>query len=325
MKRKNLFSSPKQNSPRGVGFFQQFPRQFLRPYGEAEKAPSTDTVFKRIKPFTCEWLLRPKVALSEFADTMLKNTALIKDQANTVLTAEFVKAFTNHMKPLTRHLNNLHKDSQREPSEEDVVETLEFLYQENDDFDALIDEMFQVGGALFVTAVQHIVARTLIRFPEEYGEIVQADNESDATFQNKKDIVSMRDFLVNGVIGKATQKSLTSPRKNLIAQSDSPKKGHTATNEDALQANTSSGKRARPPSIPVVTASSDSSSESSDNEHTPPPKKRAKETKGTTKVHAKPKRNPLELLASDETSIANGKKAEKKTEKKANKGKKSNK
>jgi hypothetical protein len=79
MKRKNLFSSPKQNSPRGVGFFQQFPRQFLRPYGEAEKAPSTDTVFKRIKPFTCEWLLRPKVALSEFADTMLKNTALIKD------------------------------------------------------------------------------------------------------------------------------------------------------------------------------------------------------------------------------------------------------
>ncbi|CAB4005319.1 Hypothetical predicted protein, partial [Paramuricea clavata] len=73
------------------------------------------------------------------------------------------------MKPITRHLNHLHKDSQREPSKEDVVESLKFLYQENDDLDGLFDEMFQVGGALFVTAVQHIVARTLIRFPEEYG------------------------------------------------------------------------------------------------------------------------------------------------------------
>jgi hypothetical protein len=272
-------------------------------------------VFKRIKPFTCEWLLRPKVALSEFADTMLKNTALIKDQANNVLTAEFVKTFTNHMKPITRHLNHLHKDSQQEPGEEDVVETLKFLYQENDDFDTIIDEMFQVGGALFVTAVQHIVARTLIRFPEEYGEIVQADDESDATFQNKKDIASMRDFLVNGVIGKTTQKSLTSPRKNLIAQFDSPKKGHAATKEDVMQPTTSSGKRARPPFVSVITASLNSSSESSDDEDTPPPKKLAKATKETTKVHAKPKRNPLELLAADETPIENAKKAEKKSEK----------
>ena len=110
------FSPAKANSLRGVGFFQQFTRQFLRPYGKADKTPSTETVFKRVKPFTCEWLLRPKVALSELSETVSKNIEILtnKDQ----------KIVVNQIKPLRKPLKAVHKDSVSSASEKDVIDIL---------------------------------------------------------------------------------------------------------------------------------------------------------------------------------------------------------
>ena len=49
---------------------------------------------------------------------------------------------------------------------------------------SIVDEMFQVGGALFVTAVQLIMARTLVQDPIRYAELVEAsETGSDAVFK----------------------------------------------------------------------------------------------------------------------------------------------
>jgi hypothetical protein len=223
--KKSPFSPNKSNSPRGVGFFQQFSRQFLQPYGESDKAPSVETVFRRLKPFTCEWLLRPKVALSELSETIMKNVDILADEENEIVNSITMDKFARRMKPVEKHLQQLHKDAVGNPEENNVVETLKFLFKEDEEMDDLVDEMFRVGGALFVTAIQIIVARTVIRNPETYAEIVEAeDTGSDAIFKKNADIESMRDFIVASVIGKSKPKAQSPARRHLLKHFDSPSK-----------------------------------------------------------------------------------------------------
>ena len=58
-------------------FLNQFPKKILRPYGAVEQAPSEETVLKRVKPNSCEWLKRPKVAMSEMAETLTANMDML--------------------------------------------------------------------------------------------------------------------------------------------------------------------------------------------------------------------------------------------------------
>ena len=283
MKRSSPFSSPKKNSQKAVGFFQQFPRQFLRPYREADTAPNEKTIFKRIKPFTCEWLLSPKVALSEFSDTILKNTELMKTDEQNVLNPDFVSNLEKQLKPLTKNITNLNREHEGEATEKSVVETLKFLYKENDELDNIVDSMFH-EGALFVTAIQYIVARTLIRNPEEYAQRVESEDGCDATFQRQRDIVSMKDYIVDSVIGKHRKvPSLSSPRKSLLRQFDSPSKSNDI--EETRSAHTSERR------FPVPY---DSSSECDEQEEVS-----KKQEKESIEVVEEIATNPLENRAQD--------------------------
>lgn len=66
--------------PKPVQYFNQFPENFLRPYGRVANPPDEETISKRINPISCEWFGRPKVAMSEFADTITQNMELLKDE-----------------------------------------------------------------------------------------------------------------------------------------------------------------------------------------------------------------------------------------------------
>ena len=293
-------------SPRGVNFFKQFARQFLRPYGQVEKSPSDITVYKRIKPFTCEWLLRPKVALSELADTILKNNEVLQNAQTTVLNPEFLQLLNNELLGINDNLRRLIHGNDQEATMQDVVETLKFLYRENEEFDTTVDQMFEIGGALFLMATQIIVSRTLVRTPEQYAQHVEAEDGSDKTFQREKDIISMRDFIVNSVLGTAEPQPQSRPRKNLISQFDSPSKsnsrelGATAVKRQRLfdRPSTSQGPK---------DSASDSSSE---DEVLSLPKPLPTKDK---------RKNPLEILAEDEP------KSETKKENKKNRKSKKNK
>ena len=69
--------TPEKQKP--VQYFNQFPVNFLRPYGRVDDAPDEETISKRINPISCEWFGWPKVAMSEFADTITQNMALLED------------------------------------------------------------------------------------------------------------------------------------------------------------------------------------------------------------------------------------------------------
>ena len=164
IKKSSQFSPAKhnQNSPRSVGFFQQFTRPFLRPYAEIEKSPVAETVFKRVQPFTCEWLLRPKVALSELSETLAKNVDVIADKEQKAVTADAVRKLVSGTKSLRKSLHVLHKGHVSSAKEKDVIDTLKELFQEDDELDSVLEEMFHIGAAMFVTATHVIVAKALI-------------------------------------------------------------------------------------------------------------------------------------------------------------------
>ncbi|KAJ7359019.1 hypothetical protein OS493_019926 [Desmophyllum pertusum] len=183
---------------RGVNFFKQFTRNFICPYGEADSASEASTVLKWIKPFKCEWLTRPKVAVSELSDSVIKNVRLLQlymKEEECVLQPDFIQHTLSGLSPLMTSLEKLHKDALLAPTKADVVRCLKFLYESNDTLDNEIDELFQLGGALFILAAQYIVARTVIRSPEAYAEIVQTDNGSDADFKRERTIKGMLEFI----------------------------------------------------------------------------------------------------------------------------------
>ena len=132
---------------------------FIRPHGEADGLPSPETVLKKVKLYSCEWLLRPKVALSELSETVMKNMKIMTNKDQKVFTPETVKKFVSEMSDLNKLLKKLHEDVVTSASQKDVVDVLKFLFQDREDLASIVDEMFHVGGAMFVTAVQLIVAR----------------------------------------------------------------------------------------------------------------------------------------------------------------------
>ena len=104
-----------------------------------------------------------------------------------------------------------------------MVEVLKYLYQENDKFDALIDRMFKLRGAMFVKVCQYLFARTIIRYPKSYASSVQAEDNSHVVFQERKDIPSMRDFLVDHVMRTKMPLPVTfRQRRNLHVFDGSP-------------------------------------------------------------------------------------------------------
>ena len=74
--------APEKLSPTksgGVKWWQKCARSFITPYGSAHEAPELWKIFKRLQPFTCEWLTRPDVALSEYNDTMRSNIPILEE------------------------------------------------------------------------------------------------------------------------------------------------------------------------------------------------------------------------------------------------------
>ena len=53
----------------GIGFFDHFPKNFIRPYGGTEEQITEESVNKRVRFYNCEMLKRPTIAMSELAQT----------------------------------------------------------------------------------------------------------------------------------------------------------------------------------------------------------------------------------------------------------------
>ena len=69
----------------------------------------------------------------------------------------------NRLAPLLENLIPLGWSSTGEATKENVVETLKFLFAENDELFNQINTLFSSGGAMFTMASQYIAAMCIIR------------------------------------------------------------------------------------------------------------------------------------------------------------------
>ncbi|CAB3983023.1 E3 ubiquitin- ligase MARCH8 isoform X1 [Paramuricea clavata] len=103
--------SPQKSSNKsgGVQWWQQCARSFITPYGRHDEAPEPSKIFKRLQPFTCEWLTRPDVALSEYRDTITSNIPVLQEHGQKVLRKSFADKLKSHFEPTWENMQALNK------------------------------------------------------------------------------------------------------------------------------------------------------------------------------------------------------------------------
>ena len=210
-------------SPKGAVLYQnQFPKNLLRPYGRQEEAPNEDTVYKRIKPECCEWLLRRKVATSELADAIQKSLETLEEvSGRTLLRSSSLVRFKTAFDGIRQHLPLLNTRDPSDPTTQSVKALLKFLC--DDEIDNAIDEAYQIGSALFSMATHVIVARNLVRNTERFAETFSpvTPTEDEKRFKQEKTITSLKRMMTSYYTEGITAPDKCGSRKRLFAEIDS--------------------------------------------------------------------------------------------------------
>lgn len=227
--------APKPTIPRAVEYWKHFPRNFLTMYGPAKPALIAEQVFKRLQPFSCEWLLRPKVAVSEMASTISGNCKLLNESKAKILDEKETRRLTDTFKPIVKSLERLNSQDieSEEPTKNDIVKIMEFFIQDNEKFDKLIDETYETASALFSLTTHAIVARTLLRDPDEYSQKIEMHDNRDKAFKKKPSITTLKQLLIDECIGeKIGKKKKEKSRKSLIQELKRSKRKGEKTSHD---------------------------------------------------------------------------------------------
>lgn len=105
--------------------------------------------------------------MSEFSATLLANNHLFRDTYKDVQKVPAIYYMSSAIKALSPIIDNLHKNAVISPTKKYVVDVMKFFLEENDELDEALDTCFHIGNAIFSTAINMIVTRTLMRSPRD--------------------------------------------------------------------------------------------------------------------------------------------------------------
>ena len=77
-----------------VRFKSHFPHTFLKAYGRCYPVQTKNMFMYHVKLSNCEWLQRPNIAVSEFADTILENIDVMEQYRDVVIGSEYLNVIT---------------------------------------------------------------------------------------------------------------------------------------------------------------------------------------------------------------------------------------
>lgn len=157
-----------KKSPRstGVSYFNHFPRQRLRPYGEINQPTPDNQMLDKASVINCEYLVRPKVALSELAETVSANQAHIEAELHALNTGKTIAALADFEKVVapfnTRPGTGV--------TSHDVYSLLKYtIGNDDEEVDRVFDRMEHLGHMLYVVGSHHKQLRSLVRNPRDYS------------------------------------------------------------------------------------------------------------------------------------------------------------
>ncbi len=220
-KRPNLGTPDKAKA---VGYFFHFPSNFLRPYGLAAPAPDANTIHRRANHTSCEWLLRPGVAMSEFAETVSENMNFLKETDMPLVNRKRTKSAIEAMEPFLNALNRLNNKSSERPNHADIVTVLSYLYDDDSDVSTMMRQMFRVGGAMYATAIHFLVAQEILGDPSSYADRLIDDCPVGHQFKRQRNLQSLKEMLISACVQNPNSQSSSSTpqrssvRKNLLVE-----------------------------------------------------------------------------------------------------------
>ncbi|XP_028417942.1 uncharacterized protein LOC114542636 [Dendronephthya gigantea] len=217
--------SKSPQNPKGVQFFHHFPKNFLKPYGLAEENIPERDIFKRTGPLNCEWLTRPKVGLSEFADTIGKNFSFLTESDSQFIRKSKFAPIEEKMRTFLSLLEkfNVLKTTEN-PSGEDIKDFLKFMLQEDDQIDQFFTEMFQLGGAMYLLGSHYTVIKTLLSNPDWTAEKNVGTSAEVRNFKANPTIKGLKTYLTNSCSSRTkhpTSEAVKGTKRNLAKLFDS--------------------------------------------------------------------------------------------------------
>lgn len=184
------------SSPGGTNYFNHYPSNYLKPYGLASPAPDHITLLKRANPISCERLKRPKIAMSEFAATMVENIKWLSTEKSKWENRSEMRGLQSAMEPLLGallHLNTKNQEADLKPHH--IDEVLESMYQDESETHEAMIQLFQVGGSMYLMATQYLVVKELLSSPAEYADKMVGNELPIKDFKRKRNVPGVLDML----------------------------------------------------------------------------------------------------------------------------------
>ncbi|XP_065067645.1 uncharacterized protein LOC135693182 [Rhopilema esculentum] len=128
---------------KGVGYFNHFPKNFLKPYGRVETYPPEQVALTSLRPEGCEWLRRPHVATSELCSTVTDNLEVLQ-KPSLLLDDSKKMDFTRNLQPVAQLLAPFHKESQTVPNDVKRRNLLLALLNPGNTLGAQLDECVEL-------------------------------------------------------------------------------------------------------------------------------------------------------------------------------------
>ena len=160
MANKNV--SPKKDV--GVSWWHQAVRSFVTPYGKLKEVPQPGNIFKRLQPFTCEWLTRPDCALSELSGTVTNNLPFFEKNSKGYLDPSLVSKLQDHFAPLLPSMNALDNKKSGKVTAKDAKKALTLLVTDTE-MDSAMNQIFLLSSSLFAISANYLISTALVRHP----------------------------------------------------------------------------------------------------------------------------------------------------------------
>jgi hypothetical protein len=127
-------------------------------------APTQGEILDKVKPVNCEWLLRPKIGVSEFAETVCSNLEILAETHSELVDVQKLKAVQTKMSGLIEVLKKLdNKCTDTGPATpNDIKSMLKAIIGADEETHSFFNEATKLGAAMYQVGIHFIVLQSVL-------------------------------------------------------------------------------------------------------------------------------------------------------------------
>jgi hypothetical protein len=233
--KRKRFNNENQSSPKnGIGWFYHFPKNFIPPYGPTKDELDEAKIIRRLFPSNCEYLKRPKIALSELAETVAENLNVLKSSEYNLVHRDHFNILSESLANIKTCLTPMNNKINDNPSEEEIKRAIRSIIEPNEQLENYLQGAYITGCNLATLSIQVLAARALFQNPEQYGIKVEASDGTHKQFKANPNFKTMKSFLVatckSPFAKRSTAASMRTPKRSILELFDSSdeEQGHSS-------------------------------------------------------------------------------------------------